>query len=93
MGVLSYLGILVIIPYLMAKDNPFVKFHIKQGVVLVVIEIVLWALSGMFWGLVFIIRIAQLVIFALSIVGIVNVVQHKEKELPLVGPFAKYVTF
>lgn len=92
MGILSYLGILVIIPYLMAKNNPFVKFHIKQGVVLVVIEIVLWVVSSMFWGLWFIINIVQLATLVLSIIGIINVVQNKEKELPLVGSLSKYVT-
>ena len=29
----------------------------------------------------------------LSIIGIVNVVQNREKELPLVGSFAKHFTF
>lgn len=93
MGILSYLGILVIIPYLMAKDVPFVKFHIKQGVVLVIIEIVVWALSGMFWGfgLWFIISLVQLVTFVLSVIGIVNVVQNKEKELPIVGSFGRNI--
>ena len=92
MGVLSYLGILVIIPFLMAKDDAFVKFHIKQGVVLAVIEIVLWALSGMFWGFYFIISLINLVTIILSIIGIINVVQHQEKEIPLVGSLSKYVT-
>ena len=91
MGVLSYLGVLVIIPFLMARDNSFVKFHIKHGVVLAVIEIVLWAISGMFWMLSPIIGILELAILVLSIIGIVNVVQNKEKELPLVGSFSKYV--
>jgi uncharacterized membrane protein len=91
MGVLAYLGILVIIPYLMSKDVPSVKFHIKQGVVLAVIEIVIWLVSGMFWGLFMIFQIVQLALIVLSIIGIVNVVQNKEKELPLVGSLAKHV--
>ena len=33
----------------MAKENPFVKFHIKQGLVLVVIELIIWLLRSMFW--------------------------------------------
>jgi len=91
MAVLAYIGILVIIPYLMAKDVPFVKFHIKQGVVLAIIEIILWLISGMFWGLWFIIQLIQLVLLILSIIGIVNVVQNKEKELPIVGSLAKHI--
>jgi uncharacterized membrane protein len=92
MGVLSYIGVLVIVPYLMSKDVPFVKFHIKQGAVLAIIEIVLWVVSGMFWGLWFFISIIQLATIILSIIGIVNVVEKKEKELPFVGSFAKFIT-
>ncbi len=91
MGVLSYLGVLVIIPYLMAKDVPSVKFHIKQGIVLVLIEIVVWVISGIFWYFWFILQIIHLALITLSIIGIVNVVQNKEKELPITGPFAKYI--
>jgi hypothetical protein len=39
MGILAYIGPLIIVSYLVAKDDPFVKFHIKQGLVLFVIEI------------------------------------------------------
>jgi uncharacterized membrane protein len=92
MGILAYLGVLVIIPYLMAKDVPFVKFHIKQGVVLIVLEIAAWVVAEMFWGFWFIVHLLNILTFILSIVGIVNVVQKKEKELPLVGSFAKHVS-
>lgn len=35
--VLSYLGILGLIPFLTVKDSPFVSYHAKQGLVLNVI--------------------------------------------------------
>jgi uncharacterized membrane protein len=91
MGILSYIGVLVLIPYLMEKNDPFVKFHIKQGVVLVIIEIILWVVGSMFWGFWFILQIVHLGTIILSIIGIVNVVQNKETELPLVGSFAKSI--
>jgi uncharacterized membrane protein len=91
MAVLAYIGPLVIVSYLTAKDDPFVKFHIKQGLVLFVIEVAMWFLAGMmfyqFWMIMNIINLATLV---LSIVGIVNAVQGQEKELPLVGQFSKH---
>jgi uncharacterized membrane protein len=93
MGVLCYLGILLIIPYLMAKDDSFVKFHLRQGLVLLVIEAVLWVLGMMFmWQLYMLISFAQLAVLVLSIIGIVNVVQGHEKELPLVGQFSSHFT-
>jgi len=89
MAVLAYLGILIIIPFLMAKNDSFVKFHIRQGLVLVIIEMIAWFLGGTlfwhFWPLLQLINLATLV---LSIIGIVNVVNHKQTELPLVGSLA-----
>ncbi len=92
-GVLAYLGILIIIPFLMAKDNPKVKFHIKQGAVLVVIEIAVWILGTVSWHLWPFLSLVNLGTLILSIIGIVNVVQNKEKELPIVGQFSKHFTF
>ena len=93
MAILAYLGILVIIPFLVEKKDAFVKFHIKQGAVLFVIEIVVWVLSTMLWQLWLVFNIVNLLTFILSIVGIVNVVQKREKELPVVGQFSKSFGF
>ena len=93
MGVLAYIGPLVIISYLSAKDDPFVKFHIKQGLVLLAIEIIVWLLGMTFWSLWMLINLVNIAVLVLSIVGIVNVVQGNEKKLPLVGDFSKYLTF
>lgn len=88
MGVLSYLGPLVIIPFLIEKNDPFVKFHIKQGVVLLMIEIILWLGMNILPLMIPVYGILQLGVFILIIIGIINVVQNKEKELPIVGSFA-----
>jgi uncharacterized membrane protein len=92
MAVLAYIGILVLIPYLVAKDDPFVKYHIKQGLVLLAIEVAVWIVGMALWqvGSVFgmLLSIINLGTLVLSIVGIVNAVQGKEKELPLVGQYA-----
>ncbi len=94
MAILSYLGILIVIPFLTdAKNDPFVKFHLKQGLVLFVAEVVAtfivaipvlgWIASPLIW-------LASLV---LIIIGIMNAIHGKEKELPLVGGFAKHFNF
>ena len=90
MGILAYLGPLVIVSYLTSKDDPFVKFHIKQGLVLLVIEVMVWFLGMIIWPLVMILWIVNLATLILSIVGIINVTQGKEKNLPLVGSYSKY---
>ena len=100
MGILSYFGILVLIPIFAAKESPVARFHANQGLVLLVTGILVGmatSLVGMLFGLIHIdvltvlwnivswlIRVAM---FALMILGIVNAASGKAKELPLVGNF------
>ncbi len=95
MAVLAYLSILVIIPLLVAKDDPFVKFHVKQGLVLTIIGLLISVLSMgmMIWIFFPIVGIINLGLLALSIMGIVNVIQGKEQKLPLMGHLADNFTF
>lgn len=84
MGVLCYLGILVLIPLLTdAKNDPFVKFHIKQGIVLLIVDIIV---SFITW-IPFIGWILGLALFVLWIIGLVNVIGGKEEKLPIIGQF------
>ena len=94
MGALSYIGPLVIVSYITAKDDPFVKFHIKQGLVLLVIEVAVWFIGMMFmWPIMMLLNLVNLATLILSIVGIINAVKGEQKELPLVGKFSKHFTF
>lgn len=93
LAILAYLGPLVIVSYLIDNNDPFVKFHIKQGLVLLTIEAIAWALSMLFWlfsPFAGIINVATLI---LAIIGIINVVNNRQKELPVVGSYSKYFTF
>lgn len=92
MGILAYLGILVIIPLLVSKDNQFVKFHSKQGLVLAII----WFIGTLLWRVsffYFVMPIINLGCLILAIIGIINVVGGQMKELPLVGHLAKNFKF
>ena len=91
MGILSYLGPLVAVSYFFEKDDQFVKFHVKQGIVLLIIEVLLWLTMTIFWPLTPVIGLLQLGVLILAIIGIMNVAQNQEKELPIVGSFAKHV--
>ncbi len=93
MGVLAYLSLLIIIPYVTSKDDPFVKFHIKQGLILVIIEIAAMVLGSFLWQLWGIFQLVNLAILILAIIGIVNVINKKQTELPLVGSLAKNFHF
>lgn len=92
MAVLSYIGPLVIVSYILGRENPFVKFHVKQGLVLFGIEIVIWFLfSMMLWQSIMLLQMINLAMLVLVVIGIVNAVQGKEKPLPIVGQFAKMI--
>ena len=90
MAVIAYLGVFVVVSYLVAKDDPFVKFHIKQGLVLLVIEITAGFLATFMWMLWPLVEIANVAIVVLTIIGIVHAVQGKEEELPVVGKFSHH---
>ena len=84
MAVLAYIGPLVIVPILLAKDSKFAKFHSNQGLVLFLLAIICGALSklklvGWLFGL------CGTVVVILAIVGIVYALQGRAKELPVVG--------
>ena len=93
MAVLSYIGPLVIVSYLVAKNDSFVKFHIKQGLVLFVIEVIIWVVGMFLWGLWPVLQLINLATLVLAIVGIINAAQGNEKQLPVVGKFADNFKF
>ncbi|MBI4100953.1 hypothetical protein HY441_00580 [Candidatus Microgenomates bacterium] len=88
-AVLAYLGILVLVPLLTAKDSRFAKYHANQGLVLFIADIVVWLA---YWVLLFVspffvffFWIVWLGILVLHIIGIVNAAQGQMKPLPIVG--------
>ncbi len=93
MAALSYVGPLVIVPFLVKKGDAFVTFHVKQGLIVFGIELVLYVLSGfMFHFILPIFSVINLALLVLSIIGIINALQRKEKELPFIGSYASHIT-
>lgn len=90
MAVLCYLGLLVLIPLLTdAKNEPFVKFHIKQGLVLLISGVIVSAVMvlpifGRIVG-----SVAWLVVLVLIVIGALNALGGKEEELPIIGQYGK----
>ena len=93
MAALAYLGILIIVPLLTTKDDPFVKFHIKQGLVLIISAIVLMAVRWVpFIGWMLAMFIYPIILIFV-ILGIINATTGKTKELPIIGKFASNFNF
>lgn len=97
LAILSYIGILVLVPILAAPNSKFARFHANQGLVLLISEIIVnvalvilriiaYAIADpigrIFSVITWLVSILILVIF---IIGIVNAAQGKAKELPLIG--------
>jgi uncharacterized membrane protein len=88
MSALAYIGPLVIISYALAHEDPVVKFHIKQGLSLLVAWAAVWVVSMMIWVFAPIAFILNIAFFFFMVIGVMNAVNGKEKELPLVGKFS-----
>lgn len=85
MAILSYVGVLSLVPYLAEKDNKWVRYHAIQGVNLFIIEVILYIIRmipilGWIVG-----WLGSIVTLVISIIGIVNVCNGEAKELPIVG--------
>ncbi len=97
MAIIAY--ILFFVPLLTghAQKDEFVKFHVKQGLVVFIIGMAIWVVNmaipwyyGILHALLNLLSLANLV---LVIVGIVNVTNKKKEPLPYVGKYADYFKF
>lgn len=93
MAILAYF--IFFIPLLTdAKKDPFVKFHVKQGLVLfigwVLISVISWFLP---WGFWMIARLLNLAMFILMIIGIIAASKGEQKPLPIIGKFGEQFKF
>ncbi len=92
MAVVAY--IIFFIPLLTdAKNDPFVKFHVKQSLVLFIgyiIEMFVGAIPFLGWIIAPLLGIFLLIMF---IIGIMNALKGEQKPLPIIGKFAESFKF
>ena len=103
-ALISYIGILGLIPLFAKKDSPFTQYHAKQGFTLLLLYVAVGIVSGLLsliktpvrmfgityayatpWFISLICFLLYLIPIILSIIGIVNAVQGRAKELPVIG--------
>lgn len=93
MAIVAY--ILFFIPLLTdAKEDKFVKYHVRQGLVIFIAWIVLYILGMIIYiplisWLIFL--VLRLVFLVLMIVGIMNAAQGKKKPLPVIGKMGEKI--
>lgn len=90
MAIVAY--IVFFVPLLTdAKNDPFVKFHVKQGLVLFIAWVAVWVLSMLpVLGLLALPLYVVMLVF--WIMGILNAVNGEMKPLPLIGQYADKFT-
>ncbi|MBN2585040.1 hypothetical protein JXA59_00085 [Patescibacteria group bacterium] len=99
---LSYLSILFVVPWIAKREDKFVMFHVRQGAVLFLAEVVagvVLLLLGNFLTAIFsfgvftftqwLSKIAWLLFVAVSVMGVYFAVKGQEKQLPGIWLFAK----
>lgn len=99
LAVLSYVGILALIPYFFEKENQYVKDHAKVGMNLFLIEVIVsvglgivataCAITIVLIWLSLIVLIAEWVLgivsLVLSVMGIINACNGEVKDLPIIS--------
>jgi len=99
MGAIAYLGILFLIPLLAKKDSKFAMFHAKQGLVLFIVEVILWIVNfvlvlsivGLFVA--WILWIIWLIIVIFALIGLIQALSGKYWKLPILGGWAQSFKF
>lgn len=76
------------LPLIVCSDSPFGKFHTNQGLILFIVgavgSIVLGIIPVIGWIL---LPLFSLGVFALAIIGLVNTLNGKANELPIIGKY------
>ena len=88
MGILSYLGVLCLIPLIFSRDDAFVNFHARQGLVLWI-----WAVLAIFSLHIpilgaFFFSSSVFFIMVLTLVGLLSVLLSRMWRIPVIGTLA-----
>ena len=85
MAAMCYLGVLVLIPLFIRKDDKFVHYHAKQGLVIFIGEII--AVIAASW-LAVIGNLLFLLMLIASVIGLIQGLQGRRFKIPGIGDIA-----
>ncbi len=88
MLVLSYFGLLSLIPFLTVKDSDFVKYHSKQGLVLFLGVVVLAVLNVIPILGTIIYCVGWVAYLVVSIMGIMKALKGERWNIPVISDLA-----
>lgn len=83
MAALSYVWVLSIVMLIVKKDDEFVKFHAKQGLILFILSFigVIPVIGWLVW----------MVVVVLDIVGFIKALSGERYKVPVVGDLAEKI--
>lgn len=84
-GALAYISIISIIMYVLKKNNTFVAFHARQGMVLFIASL-LWFIPVLGW-------IAALLAYVGMVIGFIKAYNGEKYEMPFVKMLAEKINF
>ncbi len=90
-AVLAYLWILCLVPVFLKKTDAFVRFHVRQGLMLFIVEVGIGIISivPVFGGIIAVLGI--LICGILSLTGIVQVLMGNRWKMPVIGEWAEKI--
>ena len=83
-SIFAYLGIIFWLIGYLAGDKEGAKFHLNQGLVLAIVNIIV-SILGYIPVVNIVAGILGIVVFIFAIMGIVYACKDEDKELPLIG--------
>ncbi|MBU1130793.1 hypothetical protein KJ840_01535 [Patescibacteria group bacterium] len=87
LAAIGYVWILCLIPLFLKRDSKFAQFHAKQGLILFVLELIGWLI---FW-IPLIGWLLFVAVIILAVMGIMNAIQGRYWEMPVLGKYAKKI--
>ncbi len=90
-AILAYLWVLCLVPVLMKRDDEFVRFHARQGLMLFIIEVGVGIISiiPFFGPLIY--KLGILVLGLISLIAITQVLMGNKWEIPIIGEWARKI--
>jgi uncharacterized membrane protein len=82
-ALLSYFGILFLIPLLAKKESKFAQFHAKQGLILFIADLI-WMIPIIGWMIGFVLMI-------LTLVAIIKVLMGEYWKVPVLGDYIEKI--
>jgi|GEM_PF-280121 len=82
LAALGYVWILSLVVLFAKRGSPFVQFHARQGAVLFVLSLVVWAIP-------YVGKLTEVLVLALCIIGFLHAAQGEWREVPIVGPLSR----